>query len=275
MPGDAAAAPPGVTLQNVKAFDIKDDFDPMLALAMDPADSRLITGKVVGDWWSKKRGRADYTLALYEIDLDAEDPQPAEIGIEAAGNVLKLHESWARRPILVTEIGAEGEAKTELILSRSSTELVENEKSKSVGAAQIDRAWFEFAVLERPSAPTNPPAKFRLSRALACTATYTVSQGDPARIHPCQRVTADVSHHRATATTYLQGAQLLSGRFGPGPESLLALVDRCLPTQPAMTVRPVAIGAPVDEPAEVGTTRLRRLVECRPFGRAHHLAEPM
>jgi hypothetical protein len=275
MPADAPAASPAPELHNVKSFDIADDFDPMLPLTMDPADSRLISAKVVGSWWSRKLERTDDQLALYEINLVADNPQPVDLSVESApgGGPLHLHETWARRPILVTETVADGQAKTELILSRSSTELVETDRPKAAGTRNVDHVWFEFAVLERPVAPADPPARFRLDRALACTVTYTVLRPDRDRIHPCQRVTKDVSSDRATPATYLQGAQLLAGRFGAGSE--LALVDRCMAARPPILLRPVGIGAPVDEPSEVASSTLRRLVECRPFGRAERLAQPL
>jgi hypothetical protein len=266
-----------VTLEPGKSFDISDDFDPMLPLTAQPADDRLISARVVHDRWGEKLARARNRLALHEIDLAAPNPQPAElaVGTSTGANPILLHETWARRPILITEAGTDAEAKTQFILSRSTTERVATEKPKvPAGREKFDSVRFEFAVLERPVAPAQPPAAFRLVRALACTVTYTVMNPDDDRIHPCRRVTIDVSSDRATPATYLQGTQLLTGRFGSDAEPSLALVDACLRTRPIM-VRPVGIGDPAGGSAEKVTGNLQRQVDCQPLGRAERLAEPL
>jgi hypothetical protein len=266
MPGNGA--PSEIKLLDLKNFDISDKHDPMMPITMKPTDMRLMS-------IYKQNGM----LNLSEIDLGSSAPKLEEIKLSAGtggGRAdVALHESWARRPILILETGTtDVEKKTQLVLSRS--KITTLDKQPTTGA--VDSAQLEFAILERPAAQGGERT-FRLVRGLTCNVTYTVTQVDP--FHVCHRA-AVPPHDKelATPATRLQGAQLLVGRFASANDApMLALFDRCFlpPNAAAIVVRPLDIGD-TSEPVKLKPppgNNPKREVECRAIANSKRLAEEL
>jgi hypothetical protein len=273
-----ANGPTEIDLIALKKLDITDDYDPMMPITMKSSDMRLMSIRVWRDWLAYILRLPQGALGLHEIDLDSPNPRQFEssIDIVAGSDKVKLHESWARRPILVVETGAsEAEKKTQLVLSRSKvTTLDAQPKDGSV----VDSAQIEFAVLERPAA-RGGEGTFRLVRGLACKVTYAVRKPHP--IDLCHRAAVPSRDKElATPATRLQGAQLLVGRFASGSDALtLALFDRCFlpPNAAPIIVQPLDIGDKA-EPAELPPASKSNLVrqgKCWPLSSSESATKPM
>jgi len=280
MPKKGSSAPSGpAKLAVEKTFAIKDDFDPMVPVSFDPADLRIMSTQVPASRLARRLGLVSSTMTFYEADLASANPGLVKVPVQVptGTGTIDLHESWAGRPILITETAPEETGKkTQIILSRSRMQVHGEDPKKIPGGnvAQFDETQFEFAVLERSAAAAQAGAPFRIVRGLTCTITYTVNRPDDDRVSPCARVAPVVGTHRATPATMLQGAQLLAGRFTNRNDSQLALIDRCIQSSPII-IQPVEIGASAaSEPASVGRN-LQRDARCQPIANSARLAEPM
>jgi hypothetical protein len=264
----------------LEKFDLSDDYDPLLPISSKPSDMRLLGMNVSRSWLTYKLGLSQGTLGLHEIDLASPDPQRARtpidiVGVDASGKTqlrIQLHESWARRPILVLE-PSEGE-KAQLALSRSKV----TTPSAQPKPGGLDTVQLEFAVLERSAGSTSEQRSFQVVRGLACNVTYTIKKTD--RIKPCDRAATSENEQRLTPATRLQGAQLIVGRFAAEADGLtVAMFDRCfLPPEPAPIIAPLLnIGAKVGPKKlpHVAAKNLERDVECRPLESTKRLAERM
>jgi hypothetical protein len=284
------------------AFRIPDEFDPMMALNLN-GDKILLISARVHRTWGYTFGWSNGWLDLYEIDLRKNDPAPGKISLvhknDKGSKVVGLHESWARRPILVMEADDKAGRTTELVLSRSAvTPLPEkqaemqdkqdaekkkaaSDKSKSGVAPPkqpaLDRVLFQFGIFRRP-VTSGAGEPFELVGGLTCELSYVITVKHD-RFNHCRRLAQEVGSDRATPATRMQGAQLLSGRFTKSGERSLALVDYCMVNDPAI-VRPVGIAAKAALPRELANelkenAQMARTMKCSPIAAVDVLAKPL
>jgi hypothetical protein len=296
----SSVEPPSTIAFRNRRFEISDAYDPMMPITFDPADMRMISAKRQRSWWASWFGSSEGVLEFYEVDMKAADDEPFQasgaintavsskvikprlIPFQDASGLagLKLHGSWARRPIQIIEAGTGSERATQLVLSRSAMLPVQDEAPTATKAPRrqaaavdisirdiIENTRFQIAIFERPAAETKTLSPFKFARGMTCHVSYTVLQVDEDRVKPCQRTVSMVGSKRATPATMLRGAQLVSGRFTKGDDLPLALFDACLPAQPIM-ITAGSVVAPPDR-------NLRRDVSCVPVKDAKELAEPL
>ena len=135
----SSVKPPSPIAFRNRRFEISDAYDPMMPITFDPADMRMISAKRQRSWWASWFGSSEGVLEFYEVDMKVADEEPFQASgaistadsskvikprlipfQDASGSVgLKLHGSWARRPIQVIEAGTGSERATQLLLSRS------------------------------------------------------------------------------------------------------------------------------------------------------------
>jgi hypothetical protein len=273
----------GLQLELSSSFRIPDDYDPMLPVSWDKEDLHLLSVRVPTNWWGVSRGNVEF----YEINLRSDKPEPrqarTEFKSESAG--IELHDSWARRPILVVADGKVADGKnTQLVLSRSAVTALPTQKATGVGPDQPrDEVRLEFAVLERQIKGENEAASYKLVRGLACTVKYTVLRPDSDAIQPCHRSITTAGGERATPATLLQGGQLLTGRFRERDQAELALFDSCVPNAPIyMQLLEIGAAPASSTPVLIDAAytdetppRLKRDVECLRISKLESLANKM
>jgi hypothetical protein len=204
--------PPGELTPTVdQVFDVPEQYDPMVPVARNKDDFRLLNVIAAGA-----------TATLFETDLkNAKGPQAIALTSGADRTDLVLHRSWVRRPIQVVELAPQGSGSgvSQLILSRS------------LVSAQPESVVFEFLVLQRGmrSGFAEPYSAVRSAR---CRVDYSLNRLGGAPV--CKRLTSAENESKQTLRSRLQGAQLVVGKLtaAPSKDLDLAVQDVCWPEHP-------------------------------------------
>src|SRR5262249_13621125 len=256
--------------------------DPMLPLSKDKNDLKLLSVSA-SNTWANRLNITEGRITLKEIDFASPDPKLVDAPIDAGSAKIDLHQSWARRPILIVNAGnTPVEGKAQLVLSRSVAVAIPGEKITGQNAElPKDQVRFEFLTLDRQG--TNNSASYKPVAGLACTVTYTILRPDRDAIAPCGRSISNVGIGHATPATLLQGAQMVLGKFREHGKTNVALVDACMQTGQIDPSEPIIremleIGASTapdrQETIKVGGA-LKREVVCSPIANVARLAEKM
>lgn len=220
----------------INTLRVPDDFDPLFALSRDKDDGRVISARV-----------AKGSLSMWEMDINDPNaiPQKVAMTTSEAAREIAVHESWARRPILVSEpMATDSAQKIQLVMSRGTPVPA---KGKLVLNHKQDEAVIEIAVMDRPKQKEQAIGSGWTYRSgLSCRVTYkmpTITRGgktievvDTDGIMPCRRTVQAVGTDRATLATRLAGAQMVLGQLTSAPSRPdqldVALIDVCMPAAP-------------------------------------------
>jgi hypothetical protein len=96
------------TIQEELPFHIDDSYDPMMPLTRSSVDFRFLSV-------TSRRQRTMINL----INFHDPRPRPAEMKLRMESEEVALHESWARRPVLVIDRRDDQVGKPQILLSRS------------------------------------------------------------------------------------------------------------------------------------------------------------
>ena len=127
---------PQVNFHSQREAAVPDDFDPLVPMSTSKERMRFVSVRASAD-----------RLELNEFDF-ARDEIYRSVPIQwnADRKDMLLHSTWARRPIMVVNKAAQGETRTQFILSRG--RLTNSPHSPSRGGGR-DSAKLEFLILEQ------------------------------------------------------------------------------------------------------------------------------
>jgi len=208
-----AKGPLASKITKMVPFRIDDRFDPMMPITRAKDDFRFLSLQT-----------SEAEVSVHMIDFSKDNPAVGDALLTMNGTPVKLHPSWALRPVLVLET-REATPKTKLVFSRGEMAIDEDKPIDPSATSEV--LGLETLVFERDAAASDKP--FQKAAGASCTVTYAFKTNSD---FPCYRAFDPKRPMRASPAARMQASQLLVGHFAGRGGHGIAFPDSCRQADP-------------------------------------------
>ena len=228
VPPSSTFMPAMPTIPKVVPFNIPDRFDPMMPMTRKSDDLRFLALEAPEKLSELSALQSEVRVHVINFANDKPVMDTVRLTQNGATNTddsLRLHASWALRPVLVLEDKGSN-ARTRLVFSRGK---IAAQAGKFVHpSTNVESLRLEIVMFERDVNSTSDKP-FAFSGGASCKVTYTFN---PNTDYPCRRAFDPKRSMRSSPAAKMQASQLLVGNFA-GPNGYgIAFPDTCLKHTP-------------------------------------------